>query len=157
VAGLPVHWRSASEGVRSTLTDASGVFQLTGLGSGAGELLLGDPASPVGPAQALELPPGATDLGTLVVPRLGELTLLVLDESGQPVPGAALSGVGAAGGSLATRSGPDGRARVSFLPRGMYRAFALHPELGRGNTVFEFEPEEPALIEVRLRRNAPRD
>lgn len=157
VAGLPVHWRRARALERSTSTDAFGAFQLEGLVRGAGELVLGDPRSPILPPRALELVAGLLDLGSIPVPQLGELLVRVVDENDVPVAAALLSGSGDQGGSIDARSDLDGLARAAFLPPGMYRVFASHPALGRGNTVFEFAPGEPSPVQVRLRRAALRE
>ncbi|HEX6884702.1 MAG TPA: hypothetical protein VF530_15110 [Planctomycetota bacterium] len=155
VSDLPVHWRTGRRLAGSTASDVFGAFQLGDLACVAGELVLGDPASPVAPPRPLELRPGILDLGTIEVPLLGELELRVVDEQGRPVADVGLSGTGDRGGSIALRSGPDGLARARLLPRGMYRVFGSHPELGRGNTVFEYAPDAPGTVEVRLRRSAP--
>lgn len=155
VGELPVHWRTGRQVARSTTSDVFGAFQLADLACVPGELVLGDPQSPIAPPRPLELEPGVVDLGTIEVPLLGELVLRVLDEEGRPVADVGLSGTGDRGGSIVARSGPDGEARARLLPRGMYRVFGSHPDHGRGNTVFEYAPDAPAAVEVRLRRSAP--
>jgi len=155
VGELPVHWRTGRQVARSTTSDVFGAFQLADLPCVPGELVLGDPSSPIAPPRPLELQPGVVDLGTIEVPLLGELLLRVLDEEGRPVADVGLSGTGDRGGSIVARSGPDGEARARLLPRGMYRVFGSHPDHGRGNTVFEYAPDAPAAVEVRLRRSAP--
>lgn len=157
VEGLALHWRTGRLVVASGATDSFGAFHLSGLPCGPGELVLGDLTSPVAPPVRIDLGTGRTDLGTLEVPELGRLTLQVLDEAGIPVAGAALTGEGDHGGSVAATSGLDGQAQAAHLPRGMYRVFAAHPESGRGNTVFEFTPGDAQPVEVRLRRSSPRD
>jgi hypothetical protein len=155
VGGLPLHWRDARGALRGRgTTDAFGAFVLTDLPAGeVGQLLLGNPTSPVGREPSARLEPGRAELGTIEVPRLGELTLLVVDEEGRPVPEAVLSGVGNRGGFLEGRSDEEGLARHAHLPRGMYRAFAAHPTYGRGNTVFEYDPEHATPVQVVLRRD----
>jgi hypothetical protein len=139
------------------MTDGGGAFQLIGLPSGAGELVLGAPASPLQEPLTIELAPGWVDLGTLALPPLGSLVIRVVDEAGWPVEGAVLSGVGDRGGSLAAVSDADGAARAELLPRGMYRVFAQHPELGRGNQVLELDPDTASETTIVLRLTAPPD
>jgi hypothetical protein len=152
VEGLGVHARQGGQVQCSTVTEPGGGFRLDGVLEGKGELLLGDPASPVDVEPDLEFRAGLQDLGILTVPRLGRIELLVLDENGAPVPEAFFKGTGSSGGALTGVTDGLGSGRGAQLPAGAYRIFANKPGFGRGNTRFEFEPGKAERVEIRLRR-----
>jgi hypothetical protein len=80
----------------------------------------------------------------------------VVDAEGLPAPQAEIEGSGDRGGRVLGETDAAGIARGSFLPPGMYRVFASHPTLGRGNRIFELAPGESTRIEITLLRSPPR-
>lgn len=155
VVGLPVVLLRSKVAKTRTSTDALGRFALPPVIEGEYTLVLGDPAGAIIPPLAVQVRGSRSELELLTVPELGSVEVQVVDETGEPAPGARVNGTGDHGGSVEAESDSQGRATGEFLPAGMYRLFAAHPTQGRGNRVFELQPGEKARVEIRLLHGRP--
>jgi hypothetical protein len=135
--------------VSATRTQASGSFAFDPLPAGSYALVVGDPLGPLLPRRILLLD---EQLGEqeLRVPVLLELEVRVFDESGFPVDGAVVEGLGESGGRVAGTTDSDGRLQATLLPPGNYRIFARHPTLGRGNRILALTNADDAPVEIQL-------
>ena len=107
--------------IRRTLTLADGGFEIADLGAGRWDLLVSHPehATARVPGLVIPRPPGAVDLGTVVLGAEAVLAGLVTDPRGRPIEGAAvrLSGDGADGSGPPEEVPTD--AAGGFVLRGL--------------------------------------
>lgn len=141
--------RSTSSRNRSS---ARGSFRFEGLERGRHRLRVGSRDSPWIPEITVDLEDGLVDLGAIALPPLGSIDILVVDESGAPVPGARVF----VPGSYELESDAHGRCSVGSLPAGLHRWFGSLADIGRGNTVLELAAGESASIRIVLRSHAGR-
>jgi hypothetical protein len=120
-----------------TRTDLSGEFRFESLLDGEYELFYGEPENPVLEPRSISFRAPSMTLPDDYVEGIGQVTLEVVDEAGNPIAGAQLSGSGSRGGVIDVTSDENGMAWVSGLPSGKYRVSGVHPELGRTLRVFD--------------------
>lgn len=95
-------------------TDARGEFRFAGLGPGTWVVALVDPGAPVVKRDVI-LPEDRDVTDIVLRPETaGEITVLVVDQAGRPVPGMAITAYGAEIGRQGT--GPEGTATFRGLP-----------------------------------------
>jgi hypothetical protein len=153
LAEVPVFLAIAGETEpRRTTCDVGGVFRFDSVPDGACKVALGGAESPIVPALEASVTGGVTDLGDLVLPPLGELEVLVVDDSDRPVPSIGVTGRGSRGGTVDALTDTTGHATARFLPAGEIRLFAGDPSLGRGNTIVELAAGGRATARISLRR-----
>jgi hypothetical protein len=112
-------------GSKTTTTDASGAFSLSGFGDG--DLTVIADHAAIGRSRALRLPtvmPGQTEL-TLVLEKYGALTG-VLRQGGQPAPGVMVTcqAVATPGAVFSVAAGADGAYRFDRLAPDTYKVSA---------------------------------
>jgi len=143
--------RPGSERVKS-LTDHLGGFCFESVRDGEYVLYLGPPSSPLLAPQQLVFRAPSLTLSAQVIPVLGRLELVVVDEFGSPVQDAELRGSGNAGGLVNARSDPSGRALVRFLPPGRYRVHARHEDFGTALKIVSLRVGEAPEVRLELTR-----
>lgn len=136
----------------SATTSFGGGFELPCVPPGSHSLLIGVLEGPLIDPLELTVAPEGAALPDVVLPPLGAVEILVLDEAGAPVPDVELSGLGGTGGRLLLSTDFDGRAASELALPGTWRFFADSGALGRGNAVLEVEAGGRAQATLTLRR-----
>lgn len=148
--GIPLFLIGPHRASARTDSDARGSFRFAGVEGGRHRLRVGSRDSPWIPETEVDLGEELQDLGAIVLPPLASLEILVVDESGAPLPEARVF----VPGSYELETDAHGRCFVPSLPVGMHRFFASIPAIGRGNTVLELEAGEAASTRIVLRKRA---
>jgi hypothetical protein len=103
---------------RRTSCDPSGWFRFDGVPHGSWKLCAGGAKSPIVPALALALDRERLELEPIALPPLGQVEVLVVDDSGHAVPSLDIHGQGDRGGEVHERTDALGKAQARFLPAG---------------------------------------
>jgi hypothetical protein len=131
--GLELALEPRPSGVRvTTKTDAIGHFLFTDVKSGGYTLHFGQPETPVRDAVEVNVTNSPERVPEAVVPKMGELIVRVLQESGAPAKGVKLDGYGEHGGRISGETNAEGEFRATFLPPGRITVNAIFPD---GSTV----------------------
>ncbi len=149
LGGIALALERRGRSVGEAKTGADGDFAFSPLPLGEYELVVGDPLAPIVPRRTLDL---AQWLGLMpvVVPRLFELEVRVLDAGGRAVAGARIEGNGDSGGRVTGETGRSGNLTARFLPPGNYQLSARHATLGQGQAQVELSGERREALEIHL-------
>lgn len=156
VAGLPVILRAQSGSARlEARADGGGnyLFQRVPDGEYLVEVGFAD-ASLAAPLELAVLSP-SLHVPPIEVPRLFELTVLVRDPDGLPLPGARVRGWCNHGGRIDAESDAAGLARQPWIPAGrvtLEAALAGRPDVGFARVHLDFPAPGGAPLEIRLQR-----
>jgi len=151
VVGLAIVLESLPGGLRrDTATDAAGRYVFERVLDGEYRLHYGAPESPIAPARELLFQAPSLRVPERRVGALSELVVRVLDDRGQPVSGASISGSGTQGGLVLGESDATGELRTRFLPAGRYRVRAQSAVFGEAFGTIELERGTHAALELSL-------
>jgi hypothetical protein len=115
-------------------------------------LTIGPPESPLLPARKLRVRAPGITLPGVTLPPLTELAIDVVDERGEPLPGARVRGAGSDGGLVDGETAATGRLLVRHLPPGRYRLFAELEGWGEAREACDVELGKVNRVAIRIGR-----
>jgi len=138
--------RAAGSTVLIAWCDAEGAFSFDAVAVGPHRLSVGSRSAPLAVVAELDVRGPETEIPPLQVPALFDKPMRILDEHGNAVAGARVTGNAGAGGRIDFTTDLSGRGSARFVAAGRCRLFAWDSRHRRGNAFVDLaddgsEPE----------------
>lgn len=139
------------ESQHETRTDSAGRFRFGPVLDGSWSLIFDSEEIVPLPARSLNFKAPRMSLPDTILSGVSDLMITVVDNAGNPVQNAVVTGAGNLGGVIDHMTNRDGQVRLRFYPVGTYRIRSVHPELGDGYVNFELSENSGGECRITLK------
>ncbi|MFT5285723.1 MAG: hypothetical protein ACI8TQ_001890 [Planctomycetota bacterium] len=134
----------------STETDLSGRYEFPSLPDGEYELRFGEDLNPLLKPKQLAFVAPSMHLPPQVLKRVGRITVVVLDDGGNPLPDVNIVGSGRPGGFIDHFTDALGECHIAGLPAGSFKIRTEHPGFQTSQKLVELVAGENAIVRFSL-------